>query len=310
MPVGTRIRANNAMGLITDNPLTPSATSFNSALLNLLPAVPGGNHAVVTLDPLRQFGNPEIVIVTAHTGAATVATITRGAYGTIARAHPQDTVWIHAPLDEDFIEVTTSGARPGDPYIGQLIYETDTSNYVSWAGSSWRRINYTEILTSVTRPVSPYEGQMIYETDTDLYTFWDGAAWQEIHSEGSWSTEGTWTPVVVQGVTPSQTITYAEWVRQGRLVTAFARITFQSSGTASNIITVSGLPVAAATSFHISGQFLYDDTATNQYVGYCLGSGTTAIQMRRDGVADQFGVSTPTIANLDKINLVVQYLTA
>lgn len=129
MPTGPRIRGNNSFGFITDNPLTVGATSFNSAGLVTLPVVTAA-HAIITLDPLRQFGEPEIVIVTAHTAAATIATITRGAYGTIARAHPQNTVWTHAPVTEDVIPILTSATRPTDPYRGERIFETDTNRYV------------------------------------------------------------------------------------------------------------------------------------------------------------------------------------
>lgn len=136
MPAGPRIRSNSEFGLITDNPLTIGATTFNSARLSLFPVVSAA-HAVVTLDPRAINGEPEIVIITAHSAAATVATITRGAYGTAARAHPAGTEWIHAPIDEDFIEIVTSSTRPSNPYEGQQIYETDTKLYKSYSGTAW-----------------------------------------------------------------------------------------------------------------------------------------------------------------------------
>lgn len=138
MPAGPRIRANFAYGTTTDNPLTAGATTFNSAELPTLPVVSSA-HAVVTLDPRRVFGEPEIVVVTTHTAAATVATITRGQYGTVARSHPQGTEWVHSPIDEDYIEILTSSTRPSDPYGGQVIFETDTNIYVARdaANSVW-----------------------------------------------------------------------------------------------------------------------------------------------------------------------------
>lgn len=130
MPSGPRIRGNFSYGATTDNPLTAGATSFNSAGLATLPVVSSA-HAVITLDPRRVHGEPEIVIVTSHTALATVATVTRGAYGTTARSHPQGTEWVHAPIDEDYTEILTSGTRPSDPYRGQMIFETDTNKFVA-----------------------------------------------------------------------------------------------------------------------------------------------------------------------------------
>lgn len=129
MPTGTRIRTDSVFGTLTDNPLLVGATTMNSAGLAGLAAV-SGNHAVIVIDPLKAGGAPEIVIVTAHTAAATSATITRGAYGTTARQHASGTLWIHAPTTEDLIRIVTSGTRPSDPYRGQLIFETDTNSYV------------------------------------------------------------------------------------------------------------------------------------------------------------------------------------
>lgn len=139
MPVGSRVRSNNAYGATTDNPLTAGATTFNSAALILLPAIVlGSQHTVVVLDPKRVFGQPEIVIVTSHTALSTSATITRAAYGTVARSHPVGTVWAHVAVDEDYIEVLTSVSRPTDPYIGESIYETDTQSHRFYTGTIWQ----------------------------------------------------------------------------------------------------------------------------------------------------------------------------
>lgn len=129
MPTGPRIRANNIFGLVSDNPLSSAAVILNSSGLTNLPVVSSA-HAIITLDPLRVNGAPEIIIVTAHGSLATVSTITRGAYGTTSRAHPQGTLWTHTPTNEDFIPILTSTTRPTDPYRGELIFETDTNSFV------------------------------------------------------------------------------------------------------------------------------------------------------------------------------------
>lgn len=139
MPIGSRVRANNAYGATSDSPnLLTASTSFNSTQLQLLPAIVAPTqHAVIVLDPRRVFGEPEIVVVTAHAGFSTTATITRGAYGTTARDHPSGTAWVHIEIDEDFIEVLTSTTRPSDPYVGEVIFETDTMSRRHYDGSIW-----------------------------------------------------------------------------------------------------------------------------------------------------------------------------
>jgi len=174
MPTGSRVRDNNVYGITTDNPLTAAATTFNSVgLANLGVIVAGTTHAVVTLDPLREFGNPEIVVVTVHTASATVATITRGQYGTAARSHPQGTTWVHAPIDEDFIEILTAATRPSNPYEGQFIFETDTNKLVGYGGVDWAprdaggQLGYAEITANpanFTTPISDVAGLSVAVT--------------------------------------------------------------------------------------------------------------------------------------------------
>lgn len=93
-----RIRTNNVFGTLTDNPLLVGALTMNSAGLANLAAVVAPDEAIITLDPNRVNGAPEIVRVTAHTASATVADIQRGQFGTAARQHPQGTAWEHAPI--------------------------------------------------------------------------------------------------------------------------------------------------------------------------------------------------------------------
>lgn len=125
-----RVRTNNAQGTTTDNPLSSGATTMNSAGLANLAAIGATEHTIIVLDPLRVAGAPEIVMVTAHTGAATSATITRGYYGTAARSHNSGTLWVAPATLDDLIGIYTSATRPSSPYRGQLIFETDTNSYV------------------------------------------------------------------------------------------------------------------------------------------------------------------------------------
>lgn len=97
----SRLRTDNVFGTITDSPLTNVAGAVNSAGLANLPVVASPDYAVITLDPNRVHGAPEIIYVITHTGSATSATILRGREGTVARQHPAGTFWVHAPTARD-----------------------------------------------------------------------------------------------------------------------------------------------------------------------------------------------------------------
>jgi len=89
---------NSKGGLITDNPLTSGATTFNSPGLEFVPAVAAPATMVVVWDPEGVGGTPELGLITVHTASATVATVTRGLEttlgGSAARSHVAGTPWI------------------------------------------------------------------------------------------------------------------------------------------------------------------------------------------------------------------------
>lgn len=110
----TRIRTDNVFGTTTDNPLTNVATTMNSAGLANLAAVAAPDEAIIILDPNRLTGAPEIVVVTAHTGSATSATIVRGQFGTAARQHALGTEWVHGPIAGNTAAFATAADDQGD----------------------------------------------------------------------------------------------------------------------------------------------------------------------------------------------------
>lgn len=228
MPANPRVRANNAFGITTDNPLTAGAAVFNSNQLVYLPGVVA-QHAIITLDPIRQYGDPEIVVVTVHTAASTVATIIRGQYGTSARSHPQGTVWAHAPVGPD---------------------------------------DYTAIVTSGTRPSDPYEGQMIYETDTDFYMGHNGTTWEHGLKLGQWI-DWTPTLSQGASTNITKTVSYARYNKVGRTVTAIWHLVVTGSGTAAASVAVSlPININAtlgALASDLPGSICVFDSSTNTY---------------------------------------------
>lgn len=125
----TRVRTNNVFGTTTDNPLTAGATTMNSAGLANLAAVSSAE-AIIVLDPNRVSGAPEIVVVTAHTGSATSATIQRGQFGTSAREHAQGTEWVHGPITTNATSYATAADDQGD-FVPMNAWETWTPTWVN-----------------------------------------------------------------------------------------------------------------------------------------------------------------------------------
>lgn len=250
MPVGSRVRANNVQGAVTDNPLVVGATTMNSAGLANLPVITAGTqHAVIVLDPLRTAGAPEIVIITAHTAADTSATVTRGAYGTTARQHASGVAWVHAATIDDLVQVLTSSTRPSDPYQGQLIYETDTDSYVGRGA---------------------------------------GSVWQTVVPLGAWT---SYTPTLTQSVAVTKTVTYAKYVRLGRIVHFMVDMTVTGTGTAGADVRMS-LPFTAAVSNPTCGTgHIYDSSAVTIYngVSFLVTNALCAIWPSADGGPSALG---------------------
>lgn len=92
-----RVRGNTTSGTL-NGALTNVATSMSAAGLANLPVVTSTGHAVIVIEN-------EIVYVTAHTAAATTATILRGQEGTTAAAHNNGVAWYHGPVVSDFDSV-------------------------------------------------------------------------------------------------------------------------------------------------------------------------------------------------------------
>jgi hypothetical protein len=66
------------------------------------PAVAAPQYMAVILDPQQQFGAPEIVWVTAHTGGANTATVVRAQEGSTLRAHNTGEFWVAGPTPQDY----------------------------------------------------------------------------------------------------------------------------------------------------------------------------------------------------------------
>lgn len=52
--------------------------------------------------------------------------------------------------------VVTSTTRPGSPFSGQLIYESDTSNTLVWDGTAWKTVSSSALLNETTEKTADY----------------------------------------------------------------------------------------------------------------------------------------------------------
>lgn len=193
-----RVRALAVGGLVEDNPLTDTATTLTSDALSALPVIDSTNYAAIVIDP---DGDVEVAWVTAHTAAASTATIARGKEGTVALRHDQDTPWVHAATLADFPTVrstegpngatrasTTYGALSTPwtvtiPVIeGQVVELTaqvalscsaDQTMYVAFRRASttiYENTHYTtspdvraNVVTHIWRDTTPGTGDVTYE---------------------------------------------------------------------------------------------------------------------------------------------------
>jgi hypothetical protein len=104
-------------GTITDNPLSDSATTINSANFASLPTITTDQMWLV-LDPDGSAGAPEICRITAHGAAATSVTVAArdesagNAQLTVNRSHVSGTEWVVALTQtdaEEFLKEVDSG---------------------------------------------------------------------------------------------------------------------------------------------------------------------------------------------------------
>lgn len=124
------------------------------------------------------------------------------------------------------------------------------------------------------------------------------------------STWQTWTPVITQGVTPTQTVNWGRYIRAGELIIAHFSVSFGATpGTLNNTILLSNFD-AAANAASIGGSFRFFEAGVTNRTGTIVGSTTTAAQFFRDGNGNPFGVGDTQISSGDSIIGTLIYETA
>lgn len=180
----------------------------------------------------------------------------------------------------------TSGTRPGSPFDGQLIRETDTRQMYMWNATQarWDQVIGARICTSATRPLNPSDGMFIRETDTARVYVWNatGSTWDRLMKFSeftaeldtafavqsytpTWSASGT-APSIGNGTRVGRYIRIGDWVR------TWGKIHFGSTTTFGTGTYSFSLPIVAANDGPISmGGVAYfrDESASSS--GHFLG---------------------------------------
>lgn len=173
-----RIQTAFVSGTILNNPLAIGDTSLSSAGLSTLSVITSPDIAAVILDPGGVAGAPEVVWVTAHTAAATTATIARGKEGSSARQHLVGTPWVHGPTLLDYEAAIPEYLEP------QLQYNVTFANGLTGANIAFLTpmipltadVTITQLIGSI--------GVQNGNVDVGVYE-WDGTTMTRVVSLGS-----------------------------------------------------------------------------------------------------------------------------
>src|SRR5882672_3956601 len=78
--------------------------------------------------------------------------------------------------------VCTSLTRPGSPFQGMQIYETNTGYHRVWNDVSdrWDSLNIIDVVSTDARPSGPLLGDRLFESDTGITRLWNGTRWAPV----------------------------------------------------------------------------------------------------------------------------------
>ena len=126
---------------------------------------------------------------------------------------------------------------------------------------------------------------------------------------GQWT---SYTPSLQQGGNVSKTVTYARYIKLGRLVIAEIYLQVTGSGSSSTAIEV-GLPVTAAQSIMSTGTFrVYDASVPTNRTGIAVLANTGEVSGLMDNVTNYMGAAgfTAALASGDSVIVNVTYEAA
>lgn len=134
-----RIRQNSVKGTLSTS-VNSSDTTLTTSWMSSFPVVAAGQVAAVVLDSTKSAGDIEIVHITAHTAAASTATIVRGQEGTTARAHTAGVTCLHGPtkfdlFDEPWLDARLYGLIPASGTDNTSVLQSCLA--IAGVGGTW-----------------------------------------------------------------------------------------------------------------------------------------------------------------------------
>lgn len=129
-------------------------------------------------------------------------------------------------LETNAFSTVTSSTRPGSPFVGQWIWETDTGRELVWDGTAWRLIGGTQAPVCIVRTSSPVSiaanASSTVSFDTDAYDpfnwhnpasnptrvtpnlpGWYDVSWNAVWEAGGGTYTRTLTGILVTGGLPN-----------------------------------------------------------------------------------------------------------
>jgi hypothetical protein len=134
----------------------------------------------------------------------------------------------------------------------------------------------------------------------------------DLNAIGAWT---TYTPAVVQSTAVTSTVNYASYMLINKLAVVNVDLTCTTSGTGSNLITVS-LPVTASTSNAriVGSGIVFDASGTDVILTSVVQNTTTTVRFATDATTSStsgLGANPAlTLANSDVISFSIVYETA
>ncbi len=149
---------------------------------------------------------------------------------------------------------------------------------------------FASVAARTSAVTSPVEGMLTVTIDTNSIDAYSGSAHVPIANYGAWT---DYTPQLDQGASTNiaKTVSYARYIKIGRMVTVAFRLDVTGAGTAGSAIAVALPPFTPVftTNLYVGSAIMSDASAPILYGGQAVITSTTRVQIWKTG-------TTPTDA--------------